>query len=301
MLSICIPVYNVDVRELIEDLLIQSENTELDIEIHVVDDGSDIEFKRLNRSIRNNPLVKYQEHSINKGCARIRNQMAEISRYNHILFIDSDSKVNSEYLKRYKILLGKHLIVCGGRVHPDILPSPNKTLRWTVGHLREDFSAQERMIVPNKSFMSNNFMIQKQLLNDFRFDEEIKRSGHEDTMMGIQLENQGISIYHIDNPVTHIGLEDNADFIIKTRQRIETLHYLLNARKDYLELMKKRIKLLRYFVITKSFGLVHLSNYLFKINKSRIEKNLSSNKPSMVLYDFYKLGYFSNVYLNSLK
>ena len=49
MLSICIPVYNVDVTKLVSDLHTQIQEINETIEIVLIDDASDIEIKVKNR------------------------------------------------------------------------------------------------------------------------------------------------------------------------------------------------------------------------------------------------------------
>lgn len=301
MLSICIPVYNVDVRELVGELLKQANEINLPIEVLVFDDGSSLTIKNINRNIAHLTSVVYIEHSDNIGCAAIRNQMADCAKFDNLLFIDSDSEISDSYISNYEEYIGKQLILCGGRIHPLKLPSPDKSLRWKVGRVREDFEASQREVHPNQSFMSNNFLVQKRLFEQFKFDDSIKRSGHEDTMMGIELEAKSIFIKHIDNPVIHIGLESNHEFIVKTCQRIDTLLFLLNHKEEYGKLMFKRIKLLRFFYISKKFKLLKLLSFLYKKLHATIERELNSRSPNLLIYDFYKLGYLSMIYTKDIK
>jgi glycosyltransferase involved in cell wall biosynthesis len=48
MITVCIPVYNSDVRALVEALYEQSKKLNEPIEITVIDDGSRSEFKKWN-------------------------------------------------------------------------------------------------------------------------------------------------------------------------------------------------------------------------------------------------------------
>lgn len=295
MLSICIPVYNFDVTLLVKKLVEQAKLNSLCIEIIVFDDGSEMSYKEVNRSITNFNEVIYEELNNNLGSAAIRNTLAVEAQYDQILFLDSDSDIHPEFLRNYIPYLSKcNMLVYGGRVHPDILPAKDKSLRWKVGKIKEDHDAKTRSKVPNKSFMSNNFLAKKTLFSRISFDDTIKRSGHEDTMFGIELEQKGIEIIHINNPVVHIGLENNDEFIIKTKQRLETLKYLTQHHKEN-QLLSKRITILKYYNFVKTCKLINLLSVIFKLTKNRIEKNLCTKNPNMLLYDFYKLGYYSNL------
>lgn len=295
MLSICLPVYNVNITKLVENLNQQAIFNDLTLEVLAYDDGSKPEFKEANRNIKNIRHVKYLELPKNLGSAAIRNKLAADASFDNILFMDSDSGISSDYLLNYiPYIKSKHIIVYGGRIHPKSLPSRDKSLRWEVGKKKEDHPAEIRQLIPNKSFMSNNFLAKKNLFNTIKFDESIPRSGHEDTMFGIELELNGINIFHINNPVVHIGLESNNEFITKTEQRLETLKYLEAIQKNN-PLFFKRITMLRYFKWVKKFRLTLLFSSLFNISKNWMTNKLLIKHPSMLIYDLYKLGYYSNL------
>ncbi len=295
MISICIPVYNVFISSLIHELIQQCRSHSLQFEILVYDDGSIISYKKENQRVSEYKEVVYKELPVNKGCAGIRNKMAQEAIFPNLLFIDSDSEFDQEYIARYiPFLCKEYSLICGGRVHPDYLPDSSKSLRWKVGKKKEDFPSIIRQKVPNKSFMSNNFLIEKKIFKIVSFDETIPKSGHEDTLFGINLETLGIKIQHIDNPVVHIGLEDNEEFIRKTRQRLDTL-FLLEQRHGNNPLLYQRIRILKIF---NQFRLVHLSGVLkgfFKIFNLTLEKKLLKPNPSLILYDLYKLGYYATL------
>ncbi|MCU4175527.1 glycosyltransferase family 2 protein [Carboxylicivirga sp. N1Y90] len=295
MLSICIPVYNYDLRPLITELINQARVIDLNIEIIVYDDGSDQSFKNLFAELKTINEVRYYEAAENIGCAATRNQMAVWAKFSNILFIDSDSALPKNYLKKYQPLLKSDILITyGGRVHPIKLPSADKSLRWKVGKKREDFNAEQRRIIPNKSFMSNNFLAKKELFDKVSFNASIKRSGHEDTMFGIELEEKGICINHIDNAVTHIGLESNDEFILKNRNRLETLKLIMSVKQNN-KLVKKRIKIIKYYELSKLAGLLPIIRFAYRKTNKAIEKSMHSKSPNLWLFDFYKLGYYSTL------
>ncbi|MCU4157682.1 glycosyltransferase [Carboxylicivirga sp. A043] len=296
MLSICIPVYNVDVTKLVHALIMQSNEHQLEVEILVFDDDSNAHYKAINSPISQLNNVTYKELDKNIGRAAIRNLMAKSSVYPNLLFIDSDSEINKYYLLNYKNILGKYNIVCGGRVHPSKLPVPSVSLRWSFGRAREDFDADTRTKNSNTGFISNNFLVKKSLFHQIQFNEQITQYGHEDTMLGIEMEKLGITITHIDNPVTHIGLEENKVFVEKTKVSITTLLFLL---KNYPNeaLLFKHIKLLKYFNFIKSFRLLTVLNYIYHTFETRMVKNFYSEHPNLRLFDLYKLCYLSVIYL----
>lgn len=295
MLSICIPVYNVDITHLVNSIIKQADTIELNIELIIIDDGSSEKFKEMNAIIKQYPCVKYIEQKSNSGSATMRNQLAKQSSFKNILFIDSDSEIPIDYLAKYQKHLTPNLtVVCGGRVHDTKYLNRNTILRFKVGRYREDYDASKRNIIPNQSFMSNNFLIKKEVFNRFKFDETIKLSGHEDTLFGIELEKNGILIEHIDNQIIHTGLEENQYFITKTEQRLVTLQKI---EKQYIdeELIYNRIKILKFYKRLKKLKLLPVVNMAYHLLKKPVTKQLLGNEPNLYLYDFYKLGYYSHI------
>lgn len=73
--------------------------------------------------------------------------------------------------------------------------------------------------------------IHKKILDDHPIPEVIQGYGHEDTLFSSLLEKAEIPIKHIDNPVVHLGLENNQRFLEKGAQAIQNL--VLLAEKGY--------------------------------------------------------------------
>ena len=119
MLSICIPVYNVDVTDLVTQLIGQAEVINLTYEVCIFDDGSNQSFKDKNRVLTQYYHVVYVELEKNLGSAAIRNELASRAKFNNLLFIDSDSGIPNDYLAKYKSHLTTSFnIVCGRAYSP---------------------------------------------------------------------------------------------------------------------------------------------------------------------------------------
>jgi glycosyltransferase involved in cell wall biosynthesis len=296
MLSILIPVYNFDVTELVESLNLQAEQAGADFELIVIDDASDENYKIRNKTISNIKNVKYFEEKENIGRTRIRNKLADLSSYRYLLFIDCDSKVqNNDYILKYLEYCNNDIVVCGGRTYMPGKPENSKYyLRWIHGIRREQFSPGVRKREPNKSFMTNNFLISKPLFNKVRFDESITNYGHEDTLFGYELKKRNIIIEHIDNPLIHIGLETNEEFIRKTREGIENLKKIMTLNHGE-KVFIKDITLLNYFKFLQKTGLSRILKFLFGKSEKRLYNYLVNNKPELLFFDLYKLGYLCSI------
>lgn len=297
MLSVLIPVYNYDVRELVEEIHKQASQERVDFEILVIDDASEQEFREINRQLITLPHVEYLEEDINLGRSKIRNKLAERAIYNNLLYMDCDSGiVNPDYINTYISNIGRSPVIYGGRLY-DKTEQVNKPYRlhWLYGIKREQSSAHHRRVEPNRSFQTNNFLINKELLQSIGFNEKITGYGHEDTLFGYELKKRNISIEHIDNPVVHLGLEPGEEFLRKTREGIKNLKRIMRINGNEKRLVRD-ITILAYYKKIEKFGLNKPVEYFYKRYEHRLRRNLLSNKPNLFVFDLYKLGYLCSIH-----
>ena len=124
MLSILIPVYNWDVRELVTELYRQGRDAGIPFEILCFDDDSTAAFQTLNRDMEKLEGVRYLEMPENLGRARIRNRLGQAAQFPYLLFMDCDSKpVYSDFIQRYCKDLHPLAVLAGGTVYDPIPPA----------------------------------------------------------------------------------------------------------------------------------------------------------------------------------
>ena len=112
-----------------------------------------------------------------------------------------------------------------------------------------------------------------------------------DYFFGALLKENLISINHIDNEVTHYGLDDNSKFLIKTNEALKNLHYL-NINK----LIKKNdITILKYYRLLNFLGLTKIISILFNMFSRSAESNLKGSNPSLFVFDLYRLSYLCSL------
>ena len=295
MLSICIPIFNFDVSRLVQDLRFQAEKAGYPFEILLMDDASDEEFRKSNQTLESE-TVSYVQLNENIGRAKIRNRLAEEAKYPYLLFMDCDSAVASSwYIENYTRFFESETVCCGGRMYEDKEPTDATWLRWKYGVERECVPAAERRKNPNAGFQTNNFLIHKSLFEKVKFNEDLTGYGHEDTFFGLELLGQGIIIRHIDNPLIHLGLETASDFLEKTEKGIENLHrvemLLLEKYPEYVN----HSRLMRSKLFLQKFHLSGLISKLFNIMRKPLKIYLFKKKPSLKIFDFYRLGLLCSI------
>jgi len=291
MLSILIPVYNFNIVTLVTELHRQASMAAVPFEIILLDDCSSVLLRDQNKDAAKLPGVKFHELNMNIGRASIRNRLAGMAEFSSLLFMDCDSEVPEyNYIANYLPYCGQDVVVCGGRIYrPDPPDEPELLLRWLYGTHREQLSVSVRKSDPYHSFMTNNFLISRDILSLIQFDETIVQYGHEDTLFGFELKKRGIPIIHIQNPLIHIGLEIAREFLRKTTEGIENLITLVQEgkieRQDF-----KDIRLLRAYDNLNRFRMVNLYQLLYFPLERVVMRNLLGANPSLGAFDLYKLS-----------
>ena len=292
MISICIPVYNVSVEHLVAELTRQIVSSGCVAEICVVDDGSEDEFKLVNRCLIVNQLVRYSELPRNIGRSAIRNYLADVTAYPFLLFLDCDVEINTSFLSVYLKYISEGQVVAGGVSYHSQKPADNLLLHWKNGTHREVHSVTERSKNPFQAFLSCNFLISRDLFQQIRFNEQIKEYGYEDALLGIELSKRKIHVVHIDNPVVHLGLEDTDVFLNKIEKSIGTLLLLRSIVHEsdlcrYIKLYHHYKRLPEVLKMVVSIG--------FSISRKAMVWQLHRKNPSLFVFDCYKLGYLCSL------
>ena len=284
MVSVCIPVFNFDVRQLVEGLHMQLEKLQIKGEILVTDDCSELHRQKLNREVQNFEFVKYEELEKNIGRSAIRNSLAEKAQYEYLIFLDCDMKLNTEeFLKKYLENISPEKVLIGGLTYQKEKPDNEFLLHWKVGKEREVKSVEQRSINPYQSFLSSNFLVPKSIFQKIRFDESLKQYGHEDTLFGLELKRLEIPIEHLENPIEHAGLETTDVFLKKTEKAIENLALLYSENKI------EPTKLIAIYLKINRLGVGFLVFLLLNLTEQFIWKNLRSSTPYLKLFDGFKM------------
>lgn len=295
MISVLIPVYQYDVVALVASLSHQFEAHDIVYEILVYDDCSAPGYKTSNRTLPDILHVQYVELEYNIGRSKIRNLLAAKANFENLLFLDCDvSLPDGDFIGRYLNFAAKSYVTVGGICYRPEKPKESaKVLRWKYGHKRETLTAAQRNKRPYASFKTANFFITRSDFFRVKFSEEINGYGHEDTLFGYQLEQAGIPILHIDNPVYHEGLEDASVFIAKSEQAVKNLYLLFQS--GLLAKTWKQNPLLRFFVIFRKLHLCYLAAIAYPMLGAPM-RTLMEGKFSLVfLFNAYKLLYISYI------
>lgn len=285
-LSICIPIYNFDVRKLVLDLKEEIDSQKIDAEIILIDDASDTAFKSINEELRDHvkELVFLEE---NIGRSRIRNLFLEYSFGEYLLFLDCDVKIAEKtFLTNYLFEIQKQpdleLIYGSFIIDPQYAST-----------LRNRYSVEREIFFGSRSddfslFKTVNFVISRKIFEQFPFNETLREYGYEDFIFGKLLEQNKIKFLALTNPVIHVDVTDNAVFLGKTEIGMGSL-LRLSENSQNISFIKD-IKVYKVAVMFKRCGLIGLFLSFYKVFEKKITTNLLSENPSIRYFDFYKLA-----------
>lgn len=292
MLSILIPIYNYNSYPLVKELHQQCMECEIDFEILCQDDASN-EFLNENQKINSIENCNFSRNNSNFGRGKNINSLVEKSKFEWLLIMDCDTfPTENNYIQKYisKINIDEK-VVYGGIEYQKEKPANDQLLRWIYGNARESLSVEKRNVNPNRNALTSNLLIQKSVYISNKFDDSITKYGYEDLVFLSGLKKEEILVKHIENPTYHLGLETSLQFLNKTKTALENLKLILEKTS----LHSSESKLLKVSIILKRLYLSSFISFIFKKTHREMECNLLSRKPSLLLFDLYKLGYYCTI------
>jgi len=296
MLSVLIPVYNYDVRALVNSLHEQLISNRIDFEIICQDDLSKKEIRILNTEIEQLQYSSYYLSNENLGRIATRQGLAEKAKYDWLLFLDADvMPVSLHFIKNYIAYFSSEAkAIYGGIAYETTTPKDDFKLRWTYGKAKEQLPAANRNHNIYKHIVSANFLIQKSVFTSINSQIKLKGYGY-DNYFGSLLKQHQVTVMHIDNEVYHLGLETSKIYLSKVKEAIDTL---LKLNTECL-LSQTDNSLLNTFKTSKKWKLNYLFSWIYKRFNPVFERHLLGQNPSVFYLQCYKLSYICYQDLNS--
>ncbi|PID67810.1 MAG: glycosyl transferase [Flavobacteriia bacterium] len=292
MISILIPVYNIDVNPLVEAIYEQIIPLDIPYEIIVIDDCSTEHLPEIKRFYRSK-TIKVLKSDVNLGRSSVRNLLVENSHYPWLIFLDADTlPQHHNFISTYIKLIESQppaSVYFGGIAYDAKDKNQHNSLRYTYGINRESKPLAKRQKPhPYSSLLMSNTLIKKEVFEKVKFNDKITLYGHEDAVFAWDLYKAGVVVEHIDNPAYHKGIEPNDVFIAKTKEALENL--LVLYRKGVIDV--KINKLLRYYERANASYMTGLLAGFYKNRHRQWESWLSVENPSLYSFDLYRLSYF---------
>ena len=285
-ISVLIPTFNYDCRRLVEQLLQQ---LPADGEIIVGDDCStNPNVLDALKEMEGWPGCRIFRPTHNLGRAAIRNALAREAKGEWLIFIDADAEVrSSSFISNYLAAAREADVVCGGTGNMRRCPRPSARLRYDYEVAAERrLTLEHRRRHPYVGFTTFNFLIRRTTFLNILFDEHCREYGHEDTLFGLELKMRGIKVLHIDNKLTHLGLEDADIYLSKTETALRSLAGMSMEQKQNVRISQMYLRLREWHLGGLVLG-------VFRLTRRLLRKNLLGKHPNQLLFSFYKLGFYA--------
>ncbi|MCK5815597.1 MAG: glycosyltransferase family 2 protein [Flavobacteriaceae bacterium] len=292
MISVLIPLYNYDIQLLINNLKKQFKTIKSDWEIIISDDASESKFRVQNLAYIekiNKPNIILFQQKINIGNGPNRNFLIEKANFDWLLFLDADVlPVNNNFLSVYihKMKATEQDIIAGNIIYDNNNPLPH-LLRWKYGKKKEQVSFLKRKKKPVLNVRGANFAIKKLVAQKLNFPILQAKYGLVDTRFFLQFKFS--QIYVIENPVYHLGIEENNIYLQKTKQAVTNALFLMKNDYELSTMITLISKYKKIRVFNKALS------FLYTLLHKPLETNLLSDTPSVTMFQLYKILYISHL------
>jgi glycosyltransferase involved in cell wall biosynthesis len=201
-ISVIIPTYNrADVLK--KNVIRLLKQKYADLEIIVVDDGSDPSNLKIEKEIRDIVLIK----NIHRGPAAARNTAIKIANGDVLIFINDDTEVEDNFLKLHKQFHQKHrssnMAVLGPMLEKKEMTN-NAAIDWLVNVSGQHFNyknIKENDNAPWYYFWTCNVSIKRKFLidNELFFDETFPTAAWEDIELAFRAKEKGLRLFYNKN------------------------------------------------------------------------------------------------------
>lgn len=155
---------------------------------------------------------------VNCGRAHARNRLAGLAAQDWILFLDADMQPDDgAFIDRYINAIkasGGPAVISGGFSLHHTRPSPETRLHAAQSRRSECLDAETRNKAPGLYLFTSNILVHRTVLETVPFDDGYEGWGWEDVDWGLSVV-ASYPLRHIDNPATHLGLDETGALLDK--------------------------------------------------------------------------------------
>lgn len=214
-LSVLIPFYRDDPRDLLADLSAEAAVVDGSVEVIVLSDGGgDAELvSGVEAAIKGLALpARLIDLKRNQGRSKGRNRLAAAARGGSFLFLDSDMRPDHRhFLEVWADLVAREdpAVAFGGFSLLQAPDEPRFAVHRALATRSECIPYHERARQPEKYVYTSNLLVRRDVFQAEAFDAAFTGWGWEDVEWAMRVSRR-FRVVHLDNPATHMGL-DTAD------------------------------------------------------------------------------------------
>jgi glycosyltransferase involved in cell wall biosynthesis len=239
-MSVLVPFLHDDPTDLIRSIQSQSETDGSSVELVVLDDGSnDPDLReRVSGCVRSASIpCAFIVRKRNGGRAAARNTLAQFARGAYFLFNDADCIPDADnFLKTYLALVARDqpAFVVGGF---SILQAPTDrrfALHRHITAARDCLPASERQKAPWRYAYGSNILVRRDVMETTPFNPDYLGWGWEDQEWAMRVAKRW-PIQHVDNTVSHLGLDDADRLFVKYASSGENFRLIAATHPELLK------------------------------------------------------------------
>lgn len=256
-LTVLVPVFNYDIENLLEKLILEKKLLpENGVRIIFLDDCStDKEASDKNKhlvSSLGDREVRYFVARKNGGRSKTRNKLIRLAKTDWILFLDADVLPDRQNFLRHYLETARtagYDVICGGTSYEQrLLPDPKFDFYFDLMKMASNVTTETKNIEKWRYVLTSNIFAKRAVFQACKFDERFKTYGYEDQEWAIRVA-RCYSLIHVDNPVSHIGLQTREEFFKKMRVSIPNYWLLGRIHPDVFNVtpLARLVYLLSFF------------------------------------------------------
>ncbi|MEM9572615.1 MAG: glycosyltransferase [Pseudomonadota bacterium] len=172
-----------------------------------------------------------------KNCGRshARNRLFDLAETEWVLFLDADMQPDdTDFLNRYLDAVDAQAsaaVIAGGFSLRHARPTSETRLHAAQSAASECVPASRRAEAPGRYVFTSNILVHRRVLETVAFDPGFQGWGWEDVDWGLRV-SADFPILHIDNPATHLGLDEDAKILDKYAGSVDNFLRLTDRHPD---------------------------------------------------------------------
>lgn len=207
------------------------------IEIVALDDGTgdDLLARSVGEQVKALGIpAAFVQLSANEGRAAARNRLAQFARGRHLLFLDADTIPDrADFLLAYAEMIEAKdpPLVIGGFSLIQASQEPRYDLHRAMALMLDCMPAPVRQVTPWRFVYGANILVRRDVMAAVPFNPDYRAWGWEDQEWGMRVADRW-PILHIDNTVTHMGLDPVTTLLDKYAASGANFHKILADHPD---------------------------------------------------------------------
>ncbi|HEY2658894.1 MAG TPA: glycosyltransferase family A protein [Caulobacteraceae bacterium] len=237
VLSVLTPFLRDDPSGLLAAIQAQASQLSTPIEIIALDDGTGDEAlaARLTATVEALAMpAAFVRLSQNEGRSAARNRLAQFARGRHLLYLDADTVPDrADFLAAYMEMIQADdpPLAIGGFSLIQASHEPCYDLHRTIATQLDCMPVDVRQVMPWRFVYGSNILVRRDVMQATPFNPDYRAWGWEDQEWGMRVADQW-PILHVDNTVSHLGLDTVPTLLDKYASSGANFHRILADHPD---------------------------------------------------------------------